>query len=167
MGLATGLIEQLGQTAGKAARLFVDAAAAPFANLVSSEVADNPSGEETPSVSTSKIAKSNKFAELYSAFEESLSNFLSQYPGLPKLRVRVSEDSTIRLLPAEAPGFDPETAGLVAEIEGQLNSDHQLGQMASQIYESKSLERWRNGLGGDAGDVEMIVAPQNSVAGRA
>lgn len=157
VGLATGLLGQLGQGVGKAATLFADLAAAPFHAVMD----DKKTGleESTPSSSSAEagISSAEGFAGLYSQFEQAITRFLAGHPDLPKLRIQISDDSKIRLQPAKPSDSDPEMARRLAEIQDAVNRDHRLSRMANQLYESKSLERWRSGLVDRPADVELIV----------
>lgn len=157
VGLATGLLGQIGQAAAQTAQAFSNAAVAPFAALLAPETSTKLETESSAGASEANPATPNAFGSLYRAFEAQLQDIFSKYPELPKLRVQVSQDASIRLSAAEPSELSPDAAKLIAEIEATLNRDHDISQIANQLYEAKSLEHWRRGSSGQAADVELIV----------
>ncbi len=165
MGLAAGLLGQIGQSVGQAANRFADVAVAPFQELFSGpssrSLADS-AGTNSTNASANSTDSSGAFASLYSQFEQAISRFLTQHPELPKLRIQISDDSKVRLQAAEPTALTPETAQLLADIEEAINHDHDLSRMAGQLYESKSRERWRLGLSDRPANVELIIDHQKN-----
>ncbi len=155
MGLATGLLGQLGQGISKAATQFVEAASAPFQAALTGQT--SLPAEKSEAEILEKTSELQGFAGLYSQFENAINQFLAKHPNLPKLRIQISDDSRIRLQPTESADLNPEMVQRLADIEDALNNDHDLSHLANQLYESKSLERWRNGLTNRPADVELIV----------
>lgn len=155
VGLATGLLGQIGQAAAQSAKTFTDTALAPFAALFTQET--STTSESSGEVSEGDPETINAFGNLYRTFEEQLQDIFSNYPDLPRLRVQISQDATIRLSAAEESELTPEVEKLITELEVALNRDHQISEMANQLYETKSLDHWRRGATGPAADVEMIV----------
>jgi hypothetical protein len=155
VGLATGLLGQLGQGVSTAATRFAEAASAPFQAILTGQ--SSPPAEKKDVEVLGKTLELQGFAGLYPQFENAIHQFLAKYPNLPKLRIQISDDSRIRLQPAESADLNPEMVKRLAEIEDAANKDHDLSQLANQLYESKSLERWRSGLTNRPADVELIV----------
>ncbi|MBL8888843.1 MAG: hypothetical protein JNL67_02620 [Planctomycetaceae bacterium] len=159
VGLATGLLGQIGQSAADTAKTVTNAALAPFAALLQQDSETTNDADSSSDVSNAKRETATKFGTLYDAFEQQIQGILSNYPDLPKIRVQISNDAQIRLSAVEPNELSPESAKLLAGIQETLNRDHQIGDIANQLYQSKSLDHWRRGSNGAAGDVELIVNP--------
>jgi hypothetical protein len=143
---------------GRAASLLADATVAPFQAILHGPTSDHVATANDASTAESETkAKPESFAARYQQFEESITQFLAKFPELPKLRIQVSSDAKIRLQAADSNRVSPETAKLLAQVESELNQEPSLNRLAGQLYESKSLERWRSGLDPRPTDVELIV----------
>ncbi|MDP1562305.1 MAG: hypothetical protein Q8M16_13075, partial [Pirellulaceae bacterium] len=123
--------------------MFADLASAPFHAILQDQKSGSAESSLESNSAEARTPSAEGFAGLYSQFEQAITRFLTSHPDLPKLRVQISDDSKIRLQPAETSDLDPEMARRLARIQEAVNQDHGLSGMANQLYESKSLERWR------------------------
>lgn len=127
--------------------------ASPFQALVEATRAT-----PTRSVPAEATVDPSSFATHYAAFQDALEQFLSQFPGLPALRVQVDSTEGIRLQSVGAEDLPPEALDQLQAIQDALNADHQLSHLADKLAESKSAQAWRAGAGFEPAAVELLVS---------
>lgn len=156
---------QVSQTLAKTAQVMGQVVASPFQKLVEATQGTSTSTAEGKVATQGKVATRGEaasdhssFATQYAAFQDALEQFLSQFPGLPSLRVQVDSTDGIRLQSAGAEDLEPEALEQLQAIQDALNADHQLTRLADKLAESKSAQAWRAGAGFEPAAVELLVS---------
>lgn len=150
---------QVSQTLAKTAQVMGQVVASPFQKLVEVTQGTPASAAQGHSEAQGEAASDpSSFATRYAAFQDALEQFLSQFPGLPSLRVQIDSADGIRLQPADAEGLQPEALEKLQTIQDALNSDHRLSHLAAKLADSKSEQAWRSGAGFEPAAVELLVS---------
>ncbi len=167
LGLAPAIVGQVGQTLAKTAQVMGQVVASPFQKLVEATqgtAQGNATTQDNAATKGEAASDPSSFATHYAAFQEALEQFLSQFPGLPSLRVQIDSADGIRLQPTDAAALQPEALEQLQAIQDALNSDHRLSNLAAKLAESKSEQAWRSGAGFEPATVELLVSASQATS---